>query len=107
MTSIRKVYSRDECTFIYVDAVYDIHKHIYKDLYGRGKAGPAEAQDPEWGGGRSPVGLAVETTAKPAEDGGAFPAPQFCFKNCTRTCIFIKLFMDPQALSACPQSCSV
>lgn len=41
---------------------------------------------------------------KLAEDGGAFPAPQFCFKNCTRTCIFVKLFMDPQTLSAPPKA---
>lgn len=87
--------------------MYDIHIHIYKYLYGRGEAGPTEAQDPKGDGGQSSVGLTVETTQKLAEDGGAFPAPQFCFKNCTRTCIFVKLFMDPQTLSAPPQSCSV
>ena len=46
----------------------------------------------------------VETARGGGWGVGASPAPQFCFKNCTRTCVCAKLFTGPRAPGPSPQA---
>lgn len=82
-----------------------IYTYIYINTYmEEERLGQLRHRTPRVVGGSPLWDSLLRQPQKLAEDGGAFPAPQFCFKNCTRTCIFVKLFMDPQTLSAPPRA---